>query len=58
MFNLSVDVWEDEASHSPVVYHGHTRTGKLPLAKALTAINEYAFEVSKYVQRCFGCAQI
>eukprot|EP00915_Cephaloidophora_sp_WS-2016_P000910 GHVH01001197.1.p1 GENE.GHVH01001197.1~~GHVH01001197.1.p1 ORF type:complete len:1016 (+),score=160.07 GHVH01001197.1:380-3049(+) len=39
---LELDIW-DGPGGSPLIYHGHTLTSKIPLASVLKAIDDYAF---------------
>ena len=44
---VEIDCW-DGPSGEPIIYHGHTLTGKIPFRDVVVAINEYAFRTSPY----------
>uniref|UniRef100_A0A131YWX8 Phosphoinositide phospholipase C n=1 Tax=Rhipicephalus appendiculatus TaxID=34631 RepID=A0A131YWX8_RHIAP len=43
---VKVDCWS--SSEGPVVFHGNTLTGRVPLSAVLDTIREHAFQVSDY----------
>uniref|UniRef100_A0A8D3BC47 Phosphoinositide phospholipase C n=1 Tax=Scophthalmus maximus TaxID=52904 RepID=A0A8D3BC47_SCOMX len=44
---VELDCWDGDKGE-PVIYHGHTLTSKVPFAKVIEVINEYAFKASPY----------
>ncbi|NXN11625.1 PLCZ1 phosphodiesterase, partial [Indicator maculatus] len=44
---LEIDCW-DGSNNEPVVYHGHTLTGKILFRSVIQVVDKYAFAVSDY----------
>ncbi len=44
---VELDCWDGDAGE-PIVYHGHTLTGKILFADIIQAVAEYAFKTSAY----------
>ncbi|CAH1787304.1 unnamed protein product, partial [Owenia fusiformis] len=45
---IELDVWDGPDDGDPLIYHGHTLTGKIPFRTVIEAINEHAFATSQY----------
>lgn len=43
-----MDTWDGD-DNEPIIYHGHTLTSKILFKDAITAIKEYAFKATPYV---------